>query len=205
MAFVEGGARTPMQLLRTLVVLLTATASVTAADSFSTTQIKLFTPYGPGGLSKALSATEGVTGKCFAESVADPSRPDAWRCSAGNAIHDPCFANIMGDNKTLACARSPWESQVTLMNLTAPPDSSKRKEIPRSQAMPWALELANGDHCALFTGATAPVAGMRINYGCPGGGQVVGDIDRSQPVWRVFYQKEGAASLVQVEVTVAWY
>jgi hypothetical protein len=46
---------------------------------------------------------------------------------------------------------------------------------------------------------------MRINYGCPGGGLVVGDLDRSQPVWRVFYQKEGAPSLEQVDVTVAWY
>lgn len=194
-----------MNSLRVLAILLLGAATANAADSFSATQIKLFTPYGPGGLSKALSVAETVTGNCFAESVADSSRNDAWRCTAGNAIHDPCFGNIMGDNKSLACARSPWDNKVTVMNGTNPPSSGKRKEMPRSQAMPWALELANGDHCALFTGATAPIAGMRINYGCPGGGLVVGDIDRSQSIWRVFYQKEGAPSLDQVDVTVAWY
>ena len=194
-----------MQLLRTLVLLVITAAGAAAADSTSATQIKLFTPYGPGGLSKALSIAETVNGSCFAESIADASRSDAWRCSAGNAIHDPCFANVMSDGKTLACSLSPWDSKVTVMNVTTPPDSGKRKPISQSQAMPWALELANGDHCSLFTGATAPIAGMRINYGCPGGGQVAGDIDRSQSVWRVFYQKEGAASLGQVDVTIAWY
>lgn len=194
-----------MNSLRIFTLLMLAPVMALAADSTSATQIKLFTPYGPGGLSKTLSVAETVNGNCFAESIADSSRPDAWRCSAGNAIHDPCFANIMSDSKTLACARSPWDGKVTIMNVTTPPDSGKRKEIPRSQAMPWALDLGNGDHCSLFTGATAPIAGMRINYGCPGGGQVVGDIDRSQAVWKVFYQKEGAPSLDQIDVTVAWY
>lgn len=194
-----------MRLSRILIVVSLSAAIATAADSSSSTQIKLFTPYGPGGLSKALSISETVTGNCFAESAADSSRGDAWRCSAGNAIQDPCFANIMAGGKTLACARSPWDAKITVMNLETPPDSSKRKEVSRTQTPPWALELANGDHCALFTGATAPIAGMRINYGCPGGGEVVGDIDRSQSTWRVFYQKEGAPSLDQIDVTVAWY
>jgi len=194
-----------MEFTRTVAIVFLASALACAADSTSSTQIKLFTPYGPSGLSKLLSVSETVSGECFAESVADASRSDAWRCSAGNAIHDPCFANIMSDGKTLACARSPWENKVSVLTVATPPNPAKRKDIPRSQALPWALELANGDQCALFTGATAPVAGMRINYGCPGGGIVVGDIDRGQPLWRVFYQKEGAPALDQVSVTTAWY
>jgi hypothetical protein len=189
-----------------MLVLLAATA--VAADSvpqISGTQIKLFTPYGPSGLSKTLSVSQTLSGSCFAESVADASRSDAWRCNAGNAIEDPCFANLMGDGKTIACARSPWEGKIVLLTLDSPLPAAGRKTIPRESAMPWTLELANGDRCALFTGATAPVAGMRIHYGCPGGGQVVGDPDKSHPVWRVFYQKEGAASLDQVDVIVAWY
>src|ERR1700690_2846877 len=91
------------------IILLCATAALAAdtASPISSTQIKLFTPYGPRGLSKSLSAAEPFGGSCFAESVADGSRPDAWRCNAGNAIQDPCFENIMGDGKTLACARTP--------------------------------------------------------------------------------------------------
>jgi hypothetical protein len=46
---------------------------------------------------------------------------------------------------------------------------------------------------------------MRLNYGC-GDGLVVGDPDRSSPVWRVFYApREGSGNLVQVDVRVAWY
>jgi len=80
-----------------------------------------------------------------------------------------------------------------------------RKEASRDTTLPWALELANGQRCMMFTGATAPVAGMRINYGCPGGFQVVGDIDRSQPAWRVFFQGEKSISLEQIDITVAWF
>lgn len=169
------------------------------------TQVKLFTPYTLGKLANGLQASSPTGGTCFSDSVADTSREDAWRCTAGNAIMDPCFQNLMGDPKVLACSRAPWETQVTALSLTSPLPDTEKKSTARDKAMPWALELANGDRCGLFTGATAPVAGMRINYGCPGGGQVVGDLDRSLPVWRVFYQKQGASALEQVGVRVAWY
>ena len=194
-----------MMNIRTPLVLLLAAAAACGAESVSVTQIRMFTPYGPGGLSKSLSVSETVSGNCFAESLANASRADAWRCNAGNAIQDPCFQNVMGDARIVACLRSPWDDRVTLLTLASPPPSASRKEIAHEKALPWALELANGDHCTLMTGATASLAGMRINYGCPGGGLVAGDIDRSHPVWRVFYQKEGASSLDQVDVVVAWY
>jgi hypothetical protein len=92
-----------------------------------------------------------------------------------------------------------------LLTLTQPLPSEPRKETSRAEALPWAIELANGQRCTLFTGAMPPVAGMRINYGCPGGLQVVGDIDRSQPLWRVFFQGEKSIALEQVDVAVAWF
>ena len=194
-----------MMNIRTPMFVLLAAAAASGAGTTSVTQIRMVTPYGPGGLSKTLSLSETVSGNCFAESIADAGRADAWRCSAGNAIQDPCFQNVMGDARSVACLRSPWDDRVTVLTLASPLPSATRKEITREKALPWALELADGDHCSLMTGATASLAGMRINYGCPGGGLVAGDIDRSQPVWRVFYQKEGASSLDQVDVAVAWY
>jgi hypothetical protein len=187
------------------VTLLSWTALAQAQPDTQFTQIKLFTPYGVGKLSEALKASSPVQGSCFSGSVADTSREGAWRCTAGNAILDPCFQNLTSDPNLLACAREPWETQVTMLSLNHPLPETDKKTIDRDKAMPWALELANGDRCGLFTGATAPIAGMRINYGCPGGGQVVGDLDRSLPLWRVFYQKEGAPALEQVGVKVAWY
>ncbi len=56
----------------------------------------------------------------------------------------------------------------------------------------------------MLGGATVGIAGMRLNYGCPGG-SVVGDVDRGQPVWAVSYLADGAFATDLVEVAVAWY
>jgi hypothetical protein len=150
--------------------------------------------------------TKQESGSCFTRSLASSTRPDAWRCSAGNAILDPCYQRIMGDEKQLACpVGGPWPANIVLLTLTQPLPQEEGKEASRDSALPWALELANGQRCTMFTGATAPVAGMRINYGCPGGFIVVGDIDRSQPLWRVFVEGEKSIALEQVDVTAAWF
>jgi hypothetical protein len=188
-----------------LITIFLVNAGVAADSTVSRTQIKLLTPFSFGRLSNGLTASEKASGSCFTESVASGSRTDAWRCTTGNAILDPCFQNVMGDAKVLACTRDPWSTNVVMLTLKAPLAGERRKEIDRATTLPWAIELATGQHCSLFTGATAPVAGMRINYGCPGGWNIVGDIDRSQPVWRVFAQTENASALEQVEIAVAWY
>ena len=169
------------------------------------TQIKLITPFHEGHLGIGFAVTSQGSGKCFAESAASAARPDAWRCSMGNAIADPCFQNVMGDPKTLACPADPWSANVRMLTISEPLPASARKDLMLKNAMPWAIELANGQRCTLFTGATAPVAGMRINYGCPGGYVAVGDIDRSQPVWRIFSQGEKSVALELTGITVAWY
>jgi len=170
------------------------------------TQIKMLTPWTPAGLSVGMAVTQKLSGNCFTHSLASPSRPDAWRCMAGNGLMDPCYQRILGDEKQLACpVGGPWPANVTLLTLTQPLPQEDRKEPARETVLPWALELANGQRCTQFTGATAPVAGMRINYGCPDGFIVVGDIDRSEPVWRVFSQGEKSIALEQVAVITAWY
>jgi hypothetical protein len=173
--------------------------------SVSRTQIKLITPFNSGGLRIGFAVTSRGSGTCFAESAAVPARPDAWRCSIGNAIHDPCFQNILGDPKVLACPDTPWSANVTLLTLTSPLPTADRKDMNLKDTLPWALELAAGQRCTLFTGATAPIAGMRINYGCPGGFIAVGDVDRSQPVWRIFVQGEKSISLDLTDIAVVWY
>jgi hypothetical protein len=45
---------------------------------------------------------------------------------------------------------------------------------------------------------------MRINYGCPGG-SVIGDVDRTLPVWAVSYLANDATATDLIEVTAAWY
>jgi len=57
----------------------------------------------------------------------------------------------------------------------------------------------------MFTGATAPVAGMRINYVSPAGYIVAGDIDRTGQLWRVFFQRGKSNSLALKGIAVPWY
>lgn len=196
-----------MHLRLVLVALFLLLGSTTAQQSHSSTRMRIFTPFGPGGLVSDLDVTAEVGGSCFAGSAASPERPDAFRCTAGNAIHDPCFRNPMGDDGTLACATDPFTAKVVVLMLTEDlPSSGVAGDPDFGDVMPWALELENGGRCTMLTGATAPVAGMRINYGCTDGTHVVGPVDRTLPVWRVFHQAEGGGrSLDQVAVRIAWY
>jgi hypothetical protein len=68
--------------------------------------------------------------------------------------------------------------------------------------LPWALELANGDRCTLLHGTLTRMAGQVAHYA--DGGIVLGETDRSQPVWTVTYLAEGEIASTLVEVTAAW-
>lgn len=70
--------------------------------------------------------------------------------------------------------------------------------------IPWALELANGERCTLLTGATMVLAGERVNYGCEGGGSVLGEVDRGALLWVVDFLPDDAVATDQVAVLVAW-
>ncbi|WP_211211885.1 hypothetical protein [Deinococcus apachensis] len=171
------------------------------------TELRLYTPFTPGGgLLVGVAVTGQVGGSCFAASVASPTRPDAYRCSAGNRILDPCFAPL-NDRAPLACSTDPWGANAVLLTRSgALPGRTRAAEPNYPAGTPWALELANGQRCVALTGATAPVAGLRVNYGCPDGGVVAGSIDRSSPLWRVFYQTANRSlSLTQVGVRAAWF
>lgn len=133
----------------------------------------------------------------------------------------------------LACATSPFSPDVRRFSLTQPlqrmkdhsadggsapqpPPSAPQPPMPLPAPdervdvvidpleIPWALELANGSRCGLLTGATAVLAGQRINYGCDDGGQVIGEVDRSAAMWNVAYLAEGASATDQIDVVTAW-
>lgn len=179
-----------------------------AQPASAVTQTRVFTPFDAGGeLVVGLAVTGEVEGSCEANSAASPERPDAWRCSAENEILDPCFQNVLRDGEPLACTEDPFSADVVMLTLSTPlPDPTVTDGPDFAAGLPWALELANGQQCTLLTGATASVAGMRINYGCPDGAQVVGEVNRRLPRWRVFYQTAARSlSLEQVGVATAWY
>jgi hypothetical protein len=195
-----------------------------SAQTPPATQIKIFVPYQTDG---TLNPTLQVRSRdsfpppfqCQAGSIAT-TRPDAWRCGTD----DPCFAAPLLDpnaqSVTLACTPTPWAGNVQLLTVQTPLRSvDECKNPPRCRqpldlsANPWAVELANGVRCILFTGTISSLGGVGMVYGCaqqdgtPAGlaGTAASGLDRSQPFWQVFYQAPGDYVLQQAGVLVAWW
>ena len=188
------------------------------------TDVRYLLPFGPDGLNPGLTEAATVEGVCGFSSIVALDRPDAWDCmSVDNEIFDPCFESpmLMPDELgLLACVEDPFSTEVTLLTLTEPlvrekegTDAGGDPSIAMGQEaddvlapwdLPWALELANGDRCTLLHGTLTVMAGQTVHYGCVDGGMVLGETDRSQPVWRVNYLAEGDVASSLVDVDVAW-
>jgi hypothetical protein len=156
-------------------------AGVAVASGFwrteHTAHLPVFTP--AGKLSSAFHVGTRASGSCWTASLASGAA-DAWRCAAGNAIHDPCFA-ASPHAKTVVCFLDPWHP-VTILALTKP--------LPRhgptlAQTLPWAIETTDGRRCTYLTGATAPMGAERINYGCTDHSYLIGSPNRSTPLWTI--------------------
>lgn len=182
------------------------------------TNIRYVSPYTPDGLHPGLNVTATEEGTCGHPSADVVGRPDAWDCiSESDLVYDPCFENPFpqeGDLPQVACFDSPFITDVVVLNLTEPLDRDKADETaPPAGAddnllqpwdLPWALELGNGEQCTLFGGTLTVVAGQVAHYGCTGGGLVLGETDRSQPMWVVNYIAEGEYVTTLVDVVTAW-
>ena len=77
-------------------------------------------------------------------------------------------------------------------------------EVIQPWDLPWALELANGDRCALLHGTLLVMAGQVVHYGCEQGGMILGETDHTQPVWTVSYVAAGEVASNLVDVVTAW-
>ncbi len=126
-------------------------------------------------------------GSCWTNSIAAPYRADAWRCTVGNAIQDPCFETSR--EGTLLCGVDPTQGKEGFqLTLTKPlPTPDVPKEQPTNWA--WAVELQDGTFCTPFTG-TRPFfgAGEAGYYGCNGSTpsssiMLLGDLHNTEPLW----------------------
>jgi hypothetical protein len=176
-----------------------------ATPTSGATTIQLFAPYRPNGLAGSLHVLADLNGYCWAGSETLHGRPDAWRCTSDNRILDPCIEAGNADPTALACAASPWSAEITLLTLTAPLPRDHANTAGGIMAHPWGLQLANGARCQLATGATATVAGLRINATCSDGSYTVGDPDRSRARWRIFVMHDSSPNLELQEIIAAWY
>lgn len=171
----------------------------------SATKIRIYEPFGPNGLLQGLRVAATVTGSCWMGSIASSRRPDAWRCSAGHRLYDPCFESPNRSQNFLACVPSPWVRKVIRLRLTAPLPSEYANKGRPPKGLPWAVRTSTRANCVLNTGATAVIAGMRVNYACSNGHWLVGAPNRRARPWTIFQVRGKSTALTQIRLRAAWW
>lgn len=137
------------------------------------------------------SSTPERDGSCWTDSIAAPFRADAWRCTIGNSISDPCF-QISGSTDTLLCNINPTVLDSTstfVLKLTQPLPAAQTPPGAPPPNWAWLVQLGDGTLCTPFTG-TLPVtaSGQAANYGCAPGPlgdnvMIFGGLNSSSSVW----------------------
>jgi hypothetical protein len=172
-------------------------AEATAARQPPATATESFSAYDPSG-DLAVKVAANATGTCWTSSIAAPA-PDAYRCFAGNAILDPCFARPGAIGATeVACLAAPW-SPAKLLTLTAP----LPKSDPQTAHRAWAFQLDNGVRCVASTGTVPQVQGINLGYRCTDG-RYAGLRDESTRLVRADYADTSAQTVQLVTVTRIW-
>jgi hypothetical protein len=169
-----------------LVVVLFAGTAVAARmlSTERTTQLGLFDADGRLAPGHNVAATRD--GTCFTSSLAVDGA-DAWRCTAGDEILDPCFQSPRGKGP-LACLAEPW-GPVTQLRLTR--RLPKATPVGSPGPMPWAVETMGDLRCTRLTGASDEVGGKRVNYTCSDGSVMVGEVDDSSALWTIMRSLSG--------------
>jgi len=135
------------------------------------------------------SGTAVQNGSCWTNSIAEPYRTDAWRCTVGNSISDPCFE--VQNTKDLFCGMNPGDQTATsafVLKLTQPLPSPEVTSSTTSSSWAWAVMLTDGTYCTPFTG-TRPFAasGEAAYYACnsknPTEEFIFNDLNSSSSIW----------------------
>jgi len=171
--------------LAAALVLSLILAAAAAGATAQKTRVTIYRPFVAGKLSPRLYLTKTVKGQCFSGSSADP-RGDAWRCAAGNFIHDPCFSDPKVPS-WVACPAdgSPFGTGVIRLALSRALPKSLGNHGSTGEGNPWAVKLAGGLICTFLTGATFAFHGKRVNYGCTVKVFLAGSPNRSGGTWTI--------------------
>jgi hypothetical protein len=165
------------------------------------TEVADYAPWGSGDKLVGVSTSGQEAGSCFTASIAAAGRADAWRCSVGNEIRDPCFADPSGSQ--VACPDLPNLQSALIIRPSQPLDLSTANPTDLA-APPWMLQLTIGTTCGFLTGATDVVAGQRLNYSCADGSSLYGTPDRSTGQWTILRATNASAQQTPMAITRAW-
>ena len=191
----------------------TAPPTTTTPASTPSTAIEMFAPWTTeGALAPGIQIADNLNdGSCSTGSLADGANQNAWRCSSGNDVYDPCFAPPDETNITqVACAQSPLSS-VEVLTLVQPLPSSSTGTSSGSTGTsgdagstpsPWFMQLANGDRCERTTGTASSAGSPSLSYACQSG--VASTLNTSTEPWTVRYLADNSDVPSDVAVNTAW-
>lgn len=160
---------------------------------------------------KVVSETDG---KCLYSSQINP-RPDAFSCTSNGVVHDPCFAdNKLTSHSKVACPKTPWDSEVTVINLKSDLPSAN-SQVNFFEAQPWAVELEGHINCLVTThnknDLGHSLAGLESHslcfshYGKKSETKLFSKIDRSKPFWLSILDDDKHQRLTTKRINVAYY
>jgi hypothetical protein len=177
--------------------------SALAAAGGARTQTHVYRAFKADG-SAAIKVLKTVHGSCFSGSSAI-NRDDAWRCSSGKFLYDPCFSSSKAKGLVL-CPADPWRQSGIEIKLTKPlPAKFRDKGKPSTSGLPWGIETASGLKCRIETGATGVFHHLRANYLCPGNRWLYGGPDRKQEPWTIHQGPAHPSKLHTVAIKIAWF
>ncbi|MFK0154315.1 serine/threonine protein kinase [Streptomyces sp. NPDC090493] len=168
------------------------------------TQVVTLSPWSPDGTpATGITITDRASGSCFgtAEST---MRTDAWRCTAGDRILDPCFSPDSDPSDTSALCLD--EAPDRMVELSVPDGfPGNNNHMPGGPDIePITLVLANGARCSFAGGGTATLAGQRLNYGCDNGGYLYGYPNKTAALWTISYAAPDSGASVSTPITTVY-
>jgi hypothetical protein len=179
---------------KVLCVLLCLSSFVVAAND---TVLKLYRPYGDITDQVIPLVKNTLSGECFSQSQLIV-REDAWRCMADGKTYDPCFVKS-GPNRTEAlCPQSPWVEDSVQIMVKAPLNNEQNKLLDMSRTYPWAIELANGEHCQAINSGTV-YDEMPVRYECTKNNYLLGHLQRCKTQWSMLEKTHQGVVTVQLE------
>jgi hypothetical protein len=160
------------------------------------TRIVTLKPWTDKGLTDGFQVRT-AKGSCWVSSEL-ATRTDAYRCTIGDVIYDPCFSSQYSASlNKVACPTSPKEMQV--IELTDPLPEQLNDE---GELQVWMLILGNGDQCNSGIGAGPdPRGDLYLSMTCESGSLIWGNPDKSSSAWTVQASKDEKGPLSTMQVT----
>ncbi|MER5447153.1 protein kinase [Streptomyces sp. NPDC002764] len=178
--------------------------TATAASTPEQTQVITLSPWTPGGTpATGITITGHASGSCY-ETAESTMRLDAWRCTAGNRILDPCFSPDSDPADTSALCLDGAPDRMVELSV---PDGfpGNNDHMPGGPDIePIILVLANGTRCSFAGGGTSTLAGQRLNYGCGDGGYLYGYPNKTAALWTISYAAPNSGTSVSTPITTVY-